>query len=254
MTDRGLLAGAAFLLVGVAALNAGAIAGGGLGPPEVPEPSSTTPSTPTPSPAVDAAAPPPRAPLPVFAGVAGVRLRLPREDVRLVAFHEASLAGARAMRPVGRCAPCRHPGFRPGPAADPVLRYAVMDPRGRPWPPTTAVDLVVREGTVLRSPVTGVVRVSRPYRLYDRYWDHRLAIVPDGAVGVEVIVLHLRGSTLSPGDRVVASVTPLGVARSLPFTSQVDRYVAGDHPHAHLEVVDAEARREAKERARRGAG
>jgi len=189
---------------------------------------------------------------PVFAETLGVPLHLPAASVRLVAFHEASMEGAIAMLPFGTCRPCRHPRFRPPPAGGVDLRYAVMDPRGRGTPPISAVDVVLDGDARVLSPVSGRVRVVRSYRLYGRYADTRVAIVPEGAPGLEVVLLHLRSGRLAPGDRVVAGVTSLGWARPFPFRSQVDRYARGGHPHVHVEVVDAQARDEAKDR--RGAG
>lgn len=181
----------------------------------------------------------------VFASGAGVDLHLPALRPRGVAFHEAALPGARSLRPLGRCRPCRHHRFTPPSPDGPGLRYAVMPPRGRGTSPTSAVDVVVGPGARVRSPVSGTVRSVERYRLYGRHADIRVVIRPDGPPGIEVVLLHLRGVTLSAGDRVEASVTPVGRARKLPFRSQVDRFVPGGLPHVHLEVVDARARRQA---------
>ncbi|HEX6208463.1 MAG TPA: M23 family metallopeptidase [Actinomycetota bacterium] len=205
-------------------------------------------STPPRQPSIEGGSAPPATP--VFAEALGIRLHLPASSPRLVAFHEASMEGALPMLPHGRCRPCRHPRFRPGPAGD--LRYAVMDPRGRGSPPTSAVDVVVSGEARVLSPVSGRVIEARRYRLYGRHPDVRVAIAPDGAPGIEVVLLHLRSGRLAPGDRVVAGVTPLGRARSFSFRSQVDRYTAGRLPHVHVEVVDARARNQAQ--SRRGPG
>lgn len=188
----------------------------------------------------------------MFAEALGLPLHLPVTAPRLVAFHEASMDGALPMLPLGTCRPCRHPGFRAGPDDGTNQRYAVMDPRGRGSAPTSAVDVVVDRGARILSPVTGRVAAVRPYRLYGRYADTRVALLPEGGLGIEVVLLHLRSGRLAPGDRVVAGVTVLGRVRSFPFRSQVDRYAAGRHPHVHLEVVDARARDEAV--GRRGPG
>lgn len=180
-----------------------------------------------------------------FASAEGVLLHLPAYRVRGVAFHEAALPGAHSLRPFGRCRPCRHHRFSPPAADGSGLRYAVMPPRGRGTSPTSAVDVVVGPGTSVRSPVTGTVRSVERYRLYGRHPDTRVVIRPEGAAGIHVVLLHLWGVTLSEGDRVEATVTPVGRARRLPFPSQVDRFVPGGLPHVHLEVVDARARRQA---------
>lgn len=188
--------------------------------------------------------PPVRA-TPVFARAGDVLLHLPAPRARGVAFHEAAFPGASAMRPVGRCAPCRHHRFVPRSADGSGLRFIVMPPRGRGSPPTSAVDVVVGHRTTFLSPVTGTVRSVEPYRLYGRHRDVRVILRPRGAPGIDVVLLHLRGVRVSEGDRVEASVTPLGWARRFPFGSQVDRYVGGDLPHVHVEVVDAGVRRTA---------
>lgn len=201
--------------------------------------------------ASSAAEPPAPPPTAVFAEAVGLPLHLPAAGPRLVAFHEASMEGAVAMDPHGTCRPCRHPRFRAGPP-DGDARYAVMDPRGRGSAPTSAADVVVDRRARVVAPVSGLVHEVRVYRLYGRYRDARVTIVPDGAPELEVVLLHLQGGRLAPGDRVVAGVTPLGRVRSLPFRSQVDRYARGRRPHVHLEVVDARARDAAK--GRRGPG
>ena len=220
------------------------LAGGRGAPPTV---------GPSPSPDVTADVPEPSLPpTAVFAETLGIPLHLPAARARLVAFHEASMEGAIPMLPFGTCRPCRHPRFRPPPVGGVELRYAVMDPRGRRSAPTSAVDVVLDADARVLSPVSGRVRVVRPYRLYGRYADTRVAIVPEGALGLEVVLLHLRGGRLALGDRVVAGVTSLGRARSFPVRSQVARFARGAHPHVHVEVVDARARDEAKDR--RGPG
>ena len=187
----------------------------------------------------------------VFADSAGIGLEAPAAEIRAIAYHEASRAGAFALRPYGRCGRCRHPRFEP-PADDGSGRiYHVMPSRGRRSAPTSAVDVVVDPEERVLAPVSGRVREVRVYRLYGRYRDIRVAIVPDGAPRLEVVLLHLRGVRLERGDRVVASETPLGRARGLPFSSQVDRYVRGKPPHVHIEVVDAQTRREERKNERR---
>jgi hypothetical protein len=176
-------------------------------------------------------------PLPVFARVRGVMLRLIAEDALAVAFHEASRKGAETLRPFGVCAICRNrTKFRPPARNEQGFPYVVMDSRGRPLPATSAVDIVLRPGTRILSPVTGTVRNVKRYRLYRRYLDTRVAIAPDADTGRRVVLIHLRGVTLRRGDRVEASTTVIGRVRSFPFESQVDRYVRGSFPHVHIEV------------------
>lgn len=182
--------------------------------------------------------------LPVFAITGGVRLRLPDARPVALAYHEASMPRRMVLRPLGSCAICRNRGkFRPPRVGPSELEYMVMDSRGRPEPATSAVDVVLHRTDRVLSPVTGRVWSVRRYRLYGRYRDVRVAILPEGRRDRLVIVIHLRDVTVRRGEQVVASQTVLGRARRFPFLSQVDRYVRGRFPHVHIEVKRPPARR-----------
>ena len=197
-----------------------------------------------------AAEPPPFGQLPVFAASDGVRLHLPSVDVVAVAFHEASYDDSTALRPSGVCAICRNRWkFRPPPPRNDELTYIVTDTRGRSTAATSAADVVLPPATVVLSPVTGMVTGVKRYRLYTRYPDVRIEIRPDSAPDRRVVMLHLSNVRLTVGDRVEASVTPIGLPRGFRFESQVDRYVPGGNPHVHIEVKDpAQARNEKTKR------
>jgi hypothetical protein len=185
-------------------------------------------------------------PLPVFATAGGVRVRVVSGDTVAVAFHEASYDDALALRPTGVCGRCKNPWkFRPPPPRDPTLRYLVTHSRGRDTPATSAADLVLPKGTPVFAPVDGVVSRVRRYRLYRRYPDVRVELIPHSAPGLLVVMLHVGAVQVRRGEEVVASTTVIGAARRLPFESQVDRYVRGRYPHVHLEVKDAAAARRA---------
>jgi hypothetical protein len=182
----------------------------------------------------------------VFATVDGVRVRLITSNPVQVAFHEAAYDDAVALRPTGVCGRCRNPTkFTPPRPRDGSMRYLVTHSRGRDTPATSAADIVLRRGTPVLSPVDGMVKRIRRYRLYGRYPDMRVVIRPDGVTDRRVVLLHVGAVQLRPGDEVEASVTLVGSPRPLPFESQVDRYVPGRYPHVHLEVKDASAARPA---------
>jgi hypothetical protein len=181
--------------------------------------------------------------LPSFAVGDRVRLHLPAEDLVAVAFHEASFDDSVRLRPLGVCGVCRNLWkFTPPKPVDRDLRYMVMDSRGRSQPATSAADVVVKRNAVIVSPVDGVVRRVKRYRLYGRYRDLRVEIRPEGVRRRRVVMLHLSHVSLRRGDHVEATVTRVGRARRLPFESQVDRYVRGRYPHVHLEVKRPAAR------------
>lgn len=182
--------------------------------------------------------------LPVFAVAGGLRLHLPDARPVALAYHEASMPHRVVLRPRGSCAVCRNRGkYRPSQVGPSELEYMVMDSRGRPAPATSAVDVVLHRADRVLAPVTGRVWSVRRYRLYGRYRDVRVAILPEGRRDRLVIVIHLRDVKVRRGEQVVASQTVLGRARRFPFLSQVDRYARGRFPHVHIEVKRPPARR-----------
>jgi biotin carboxyl carrier protein len=155
----------------------------------------------------------------VFAHVDGLDLHKPSDALVLAGFHQASTPGSLAMDPVGD-------------------RTTVLPSRGRAYPRTSAVDLVLHDEDAVRAPVTGRVVKSEQYRLYGRHGDRRITIRPKGRLDLRVVVLHVEGTHVEVGDRVEGGETVIArTARRFPFRSQVDRETAPDAwPHVHLEV------------------
>ena len=158
-----------------------------------------------------------------FATASPVALHHPVAVGEVAGFHESGHDGSRQQvaRPIG-------------------LRALTMSSRDRGTASRSAVDLVVPPGLEVRAPVTGTVRSASAYVLYCRYTDHEIVIEPDARPGWQVHVLHVEGTSVRAGDRVVAGVTPISPrARVLPFTSQVDRHAGSPRwPHVHVEVLD----------------
>ncbi len=175
----------------------------------------------------------------IFATVKELLLYLPYPDPLAIAFHEASKPEALRLQPNGRMVANDNPTKftsgedHRGPA------YRVLSSRGRQRPATSAVDIVVPEGSLIRSPVTGTVAEVRQYPLYSRGLDWRIAIAPDSNPDLQVILIHLEEPQVSPGDEVVAGITPLAPVRLLPFASHVDYVIEQHKPHTHIEVKRA---------------
>jgi len=171
-----------------------------------------------------------------FATVRGISLYLPAPHPVAVAYHEAALDLALDLHPVGHLIhnynrfKYRSSGASAGPG------YVVMSSRGRSAPATSAADIVLRPGTPVRAPVTGRVVGLQTYRLYCRYPDVRVAIVPATRPDVRVVAIHLAGVRVRRGDRVFATLSVIGRPRVFPFRSQVDDYFHGGNPHVHIEV------------------
>jgi hypothetical protein len=151
-------------------------------------------------------------------------------------YHEASLPPTLDLHPFGHLIHNynRFKFDRPAPTKGPG--YIVMSSRGRSHPATSAVDIVVKPDTAVRSPVTGTVVGVRPYLLYCRYPDLRVAIEPRANPGVLVVMIHLRNVHIRRGQRVFATLSVIGRPRDFPFRSQVDDYLRGGNPHVHIEV------------------
>lgn len=155
----------------------------------------------------------------VFGRVDGLDLHRPSDELVLAGFHQASTPGSLAMEPVGD-------------------RTRVLPSRGRSYPRSSAVDLVLHDDEPVLAPVTGRVVASEQYRLYGRHGDRRITIRPKGRPDLRVVLLHVAVTHVEAGDRVEAGVTRIAsTARRFPFRSQVDEQTAPDAwPHVHMEV------------------
>ena len=176
---------------------------------------------------------------PFVARIEGLTLRLPSSEPVVVGFHEASTDGALELTPVGVLVANRNATrFDPPPDHPDGARYLVMASRGRPFPATSALDVVVRDDDPVLSPVSGTVTDVRSYYLYGQHLDHRVEIAPDDAPHLRLVVVHLDEPEVAAGDRVEAGTDVLaGSALRFGFSSQIDRDTEPDRwPHVHIEV------------------
>ncbi len=162
-------------------------------------------------------------PDPLFATTGGVEVFLPSREVELIGFHQSNHDGAQQLD-----------------ARETATRMLTMDSRYRGTGLRSAADIVASPDEPVLSPVTGTVLRAGSYVLYCDHTDHYLVIAPDAQPSWEVKLLHFHDLAVTRGDRVVGGQTRVGSApRTLPFTSQVDRYSSErDWPHVHVEVVD----------------
>ncbi len=168
-----------------------------------------------------------------------MRLVLPVSHPVCVCYHEASYHDALPLHPLGHLVRDENvTKFRPRTAPTHGPAYVIMASRGRPTPATSAVDVVTRPGQPFLAPADGVVMKVKAYRLYGRYADVEVVIRPSADPRYRVVMIHLADVSVRPGERVIAGLTRLGVARVFPFTSETDYYGGGHRPHVHLEVVD----------------
>lgn len=174
-----------------------------------------------------------------MARVGALELSLPAPAPLVVGYHEAAHVSATGMVPVGTLQDDRNTTRTSLPPDDPAgVAYLVLTSRGRAAGPTSAVDVVLPEGQLLVSPVTGTVVDVRDYQLYGTHADLRIEIVPDLRPDLRLVLIHIDGSRVSVGDRVVGGVTPIAAtARTLPFSSHIDRETEPERfPHVHIEL------------------
>lgn len=186
------------------------------------------------------------APTRPLARVGALRLRAPAADPVLVGFHEAATPHGLTLQPVGRLLEDRNPSGGVLPADDLAgTPYLVLDPRGEPTTATSAVDVVLRDDDPVLAPVTGWVSDVRDVVLYGTYADQRVEVVPRSAPHLRVVVIHVDGVVVAPGDPVVVGRTVLATtARRFPFVSQIDRDTDPEvWPHVHVEVQPRRAPR-----------
>lgn len=118
----------------------------------------------------------------------------------------------------------------------------VMTARGRGSALDSAVDIVLKAGTVVKSPVTGQVLEVVPYLLYGRINDVRVEIIADGYPAFKVAVVHIDKPTVTAGQKVEAGVTPLATVRPLGISSQIDQYLGEAVTHVHIQVNPIETK------------
>jgi len=160
-------------------------------------------------------------------------------EVLGVGFHESGKSEALPLQPVGNCY------FRESTqtvsrsislSRFPVL--FVMNSRGRGQTPASAADVAMRPGTLVRSPVDGVVTKVEAYYLYGKYPDFKVEIKPQGHPELRVVVIHIDEVRVKAGDPLEAGKTELAKVRDLShtFDSQINEYISKECDHPHIQV------------------
>lgn len=171
----------------------------------------------------------------VFATVAGQDLVLPNRTVA-VGFHEASSRSALPLLPVGTPTANHNAGRVTLPEASAENRYLVLPTRRRGTSALSAADLRIDPGLSVASVVTGTVTRAGDYALYGRTTDSMVEIQSAKNPDLRILMLHVEGLRVQPGDTVVAGETVVAdTTRQLPFASQIDRF-SNAGPHVHVEV------------------
>ncbi|MBW3620848.1 MAG: M23 family metallopeptidase, partial [Actinobacteria bacterium] len=181
-----------------------------------------------------------------IARAAGVELVAPSAAAVLVGFHEAAGPGTVPMKSLAPLAVELNEGKETVVAEeaedDQVAPVMELPTRDRGQPAASAVDIAVPAWEDIVAPVGGRVTAVSPYTLYGEFADTRIEIEPKGHPGVRVVMIHVGGVEVEPGDVVVAGETVVArTARQFPFSSQIDRFAeeasGAARPHVHMEVI-----------------
>lgn len=180
----------------------------------------------------------------VFAEVPQEKLKIfvpaSPDDVVAIGFHQADNSKAYLMQPRSNCLTNETTttvrqlvsrGYGDG-----FLAF-VMYSRGRGTPRTSAADIALKHGCLVRAPVEGIVTKIKKYYMYGRYEDLHVEIRPDKHPNIRVILIHLDKLAVKVGQRTKIGSTVIGEVRCLPkVNSQIDRYLPGHYDHTHLQV------------------
>jgi murein DD-endopeptidase MepM/ murein hydrolase activator NlpD len=192
-------------------------------------------------------------PTPIFASYRTVKLHLPVPMMRLteIGFHQAAYPWALPMKTTMKNANLswvaktkttgRKRATQPS-GPDAVMTGLVLRMwRSRAGKPDTAADVGAGAGAPVLSPVTGTIVRIKSYKLYGRYPDYEMHIIPDNTSGLDVVMIHLTDLSSSVGQRVEAGVTPVAKVRKLSdkFHDQLADYTKSPGDHVHIQVNDS---------------
>jgi murein DD-endopeptidase MepM/ murein hydrolase activator NlpD len=177
---------------------------------------------------------------PFFATAEGTELRLrlpaPEGDVIGIGYHQAYNVKALGLD--------SSLGLQTEPTSVTISRASVpgrpvsfvMEARGRGSGLNSAVDIAVKDGIFIKSPVSGRVEAVKPYLLYGSYDDVQVDIVPDSYPELKISMIHLDDIRVKLGQKVEAGVTLLARPRKLAVDSQIDQYLGKASLHIHLQI------------------
>ncbi len=156
-----------------------------------------------------------------------VELRLPVDQTRItaIAFHASDNPSAVELQPVGD------------------LEYHTAPRDGRGGPERAGLDVGAPAGTLVFSPVDGVVVGVSDWILRGRVQGYQVSLEPQNAGDVLVVLTHLAPHAGSPrprvGQAVRAGTSPLGEVLDLSgvVEQELAQFTADSGNHVAIEVV-----------------
>lgn len=192
-------------------------------------------------------------PTPMFASYRSLQLRLPVavKDLTEVGFHQAAYSYAfhmstplieadnsdtKAAHGTGRVLSKQPTG------TDAVLIGKMIRMwRSRPGKPDTAADVGAAPGADVFAPVNGTVVKIKQYKLYGKYDDYEIHILPTGWPEIDLVMIHVQDLTVGVGDQVTGGVTRIAAIRKLSdkFKDQLSDYTNDGGDHVHIQLNNA---------------
>ncbi|HDZ86543.1 MAG TPA: hypothetical protein ENH57_02500 [Actinobacteria bacterium] len=179
----------------------------------------------------------------IMAKADGLELRLPVEKDKLttIGYHEAFNPQSLTLKPKGKEVNTKRVNkqrLNELKNATNNLIYSIMWRSGRSGPLNSSVDVGSTDGTLNFSPVSGTIARIRKYKLYGRYNDVEIHILPKGFSDRHVVAIHAGDVEVKVGDKLVAGVTPIGRTRRFSdyFKQQLSDYSKDLGNHVHYQV------------------
>jgi len=180
----------------------------------------------------------------VMATADNLKLYLPiaRDKLTAIGYHEAWSPQSVILEPKGTEVNTKKlktlKGFLETKEKYKGLIYSLMWRGYRSGPIRSSIDVGAKAGTLTYSPIGGKVVMIRKYKLYGRYPDNEVHILPEGFKDRHLIIIHVYDIKVKPGDKVVAGLTPIAriTKFSKVFKQQLSDYSkeAGDHAHYQI--------------------
>lgn len=189
-------------------------------------------------------------PTPQFATFGDIKLSLPVgvEDLTQVGFHRASSSYAQPLETTlaimpdeavkGAGGTKRDKSLQPTSPGALLMGSTFEMPRSRDTKRRSAVDVGAPAGSLVVSPITGMVVKVSLYNYEGRVDDYEVHIQPDGHPNLEIVLIHIENPVVSVGDTVEAGVTPVAMVRQMSqyIKNQLADYSGTDGNHVHVQI------------------
>lgn len=179
---------------------------------------------------------------PAFARVDDRNLLLPvaAKDATIIAYQPVSDDRAVALSPIGDQANSNAVVrfFRGIFSGEPSVRYYLLGGEG--GAPTGSVLVGAQPGSLVTSPVSGIVTGVKEYKLYGKYDDVQIDIRPEEMSGTTLTLLFISEPVVSIGEVVTAGKTQLGKVRESPpeLAASLAEYTHDSGSHVYMQVSE----------------